>query len=236
MAELEGWQWSDYDVLTSTNDKAKEQSNLATKPLVISAICQTKGRGRRGRTWVSKEGNLFFSQLLSFPMPLSDLVFISSLSVAKAILEIAPQLAVKIKWPNDVLIDGKKVCGILLETGENATAIIGIGINLRQSPSADDILYPTTALGDLGVEISRDKFLKIYLQHFNYWTDIRLKQSFEPIRSAWLELAAFLDEKITVNCTAKNISGIFKGIDEQGLLLLKQEEKIIYIAAGDVFA
>ncbi len=236
MTELMGWKWLDYNTLASTNDTAREKSfDFDGNPLVISAIHQTKGRGRRGRDWVSDEGNLFFSYLFKTNIPISDLVFMASLSVAETILEIAPQSEITIKWPNDVLLEGKKICGILLESGENETIIVGIGVNLQKAPSADKVIYPTASLNDFKIDISREKFLQIYLQRFNLWLDIRMKQGFLPIRTAWLQKAAFLHQKINVHYAEKSLSGLFMGIDEQGYLLLKQEENVIRIAAGDVF-
>ena len=109
------WQWYDYPSLGSTNDLAKEQSeNFSGTPSVYTAKVQTAGRGRRGRQWVSKEGNLFMSQLLKTEIPVSDTVFITAVSVAETIRNLTIGLQINIKWPNDVLIGGKKISGILI--------------------------------------------------------------------------------------------------------------------------
>jgi BirA family biotin operon repressor/biotin-[acetyl-CoA-carboxylase] ligase len=230
------WQHFNYPVLSSTNDKALEYSRTRSKlPAVFTAEEQTQGRGRRGRQWVSTKGNLFMSLLLKAEVSISDFAFISSLALAQTIDQFSPTLQPKIKWPNDVLINGCKISGILIESAENDCVIIGIGVNLCSSPDNSEVIYPTTNLKTLGVELDRLTFLKAYLSHFNQALNQRLSIGFEPIRQNWLGFAWHLNDTIKIRQHDQEISGIFKGIDEQGFLLLKQGKEIKKIVVGDVF-
>lgn len=236
MSEIENWLWQDFDEVDSTNTTAYAASkNFDGKPKVFTALSQKQGRGRMGRKWVSLKGNLFFSQLFYLDMPISYLVFISSVSIAESIKELAPKLEVSIKWPNDVLVKGGKISGILIETGESNTVIVGIGVNLISAPKADNILYKVADLRSMGCDISREQFLQTYLRHFNTNIAICKNDEFLPLRQKWMRYAAGIDKEILINQGAKQQKGIFKGIDEQGYLLLKQGDKITNIAAGDVF-
>lgn len=236
MPYINQWQWQDFPLVGSTNDLAKERSqNFDGIPTVLTALEQTSGRGRRGRQWVSCRGNLFMSQLFVSPLPISDLVFITSLSLAQTFNKLAPHLDIAIKWPNDVLIKGQKICGILIETAENNAIVIGIGVNLAVSPSSSKIIYPTTNLKSLGVELSRQAFLEAYLPHFDKNIALCCQSGFALIREAWLRYAYRLNQTIRVRCESNETEGVFKGIDEQGYLLLEQKEKVLRISAGDVF-
>lgn len=236
MPKINSWEWQDYPVTESTNDLAREKGMLFEgQPVVFTAVRQTKGRGRRGRQWVSVPGNLFMSQFFKTDLPLWNLVFITSLSIAQAIAGVTSGLDIAIKWPNDVLIKGKKICGILIETADNDAIIIGVGVNLASSPQSSGILYQTTDLKTLGFNISRESFLAEYLACFDRLLDLCRRQGFAAIRKMWLQYAAHLGQVVKV-CQGEVLQeGVFKGIDEQGFLLLKQKEKVIKIAAGDVF-
>ena len=229
------WEWFDYSVLGSTNDEAKLLSKeIENRRILITAETQTKGRGRLGRNWISKKGNLFMSQVFIPEIKISDLVFISSLCVSGTIVKFASNLKVNIKWPNDVLINGKKFCGILIEK-ENDAVIIGIGINLTNSPLDTEVIYPVTNLNDEGCPLSKQDFLKSYLQLFDYYIDLYCNQGFKIIRKHWLQYAYKINHQIRIRNNNEEKVGIYKGIDENGFLLLKQNDKIIKISVGDVF-
>lgn len=231
------WQWYDYPSVGSTNDVAKEQSRFSSDtPKVFTAETQTAGRGRRGRSWVSVKGNLFMSQLLTTGLPISDMVFIASLSVAETLFLLTEGVRINIKWPNDVLINGKKICGILIEAAENDNIVIGTGINLSSAPDDSEVIYPTTSLSSLGFNISREIVLREYLKIFDANINLGHQKGFSVIRAKWLQYAYKLDEYIKIMQKNRTIEGIFKGIDEQGLLLLQQGSSIIKVAVGDVFS
>ena len=229
-----GWQWIDYPSVSSTNDEAKNIcSAVDVKKIVITAVEQTQGRGRRGRNWISDSGNLFMSQLYKPQHKISDLVFISSLSIAQTVLSFSSDLDVKIKWPNDVLLDNKKFCGILIEA-EKDYVIIGIGVNLNSCPPDQDIIYPATDIASYGLNLSRLDFLQKYLSIFNENTKLYKQNGFNDIRLNWLKYAYRLNQEIKIKNNSA-IQGIYKGIDENGFLLLEQDKKVTKISAGDIF-
>ncbi len=225
------WQHIQYDEVTSTNDIAKKHTNHQT-PFIITSKKQSAGRGRHGRNWQSLEGNLFLSQLIPNDIPVTHLVFVSSLSIAETLREITNEDII-IKWPNDVLVNRKKISGILIETYEDKI-IIGIGVNLVSHPDLNDTIYPATDLQSLGYSVQPDDFLQIYIRYFD--KNLALcSQNFSIIRQKWLEFAKYLNSPIKVRYSDYTKEGLFKGIDEHGFLLLEQEDTITKIAAGDVF-
>ena len=229
------WQWLNVEETTSTNDLAKNHNiPPEAKALIITAKRQTAGRGRRGRQWISHTGNLFFSQLISTDIDISKLTFITSVSIAETLSDLTNGLTIGIKWPNDVLVNNKKICGILIEQADNGNVIIGVGVNLKSHPDNRDIIYPTTDLASLGFSISCKDFLQNYLSKFDNNMNI-CQQDFALIRQKWLEHALYINSLIKVSLKDIVEEGIFKGIDEQGLLLLETNSSIKKIAAGDVF-
>lgn len=234
---LENWLWRDYQEIDSTNNLAKAQSlAFDGRPVVYTAVVQTAGRGRLGRSWISRPGNLFMSQLFCPRLPVSDLVFITSVSVAETITGLTSGLDIAIKWPNDVLIAGAKICGILIESADNETVVIGTGVNLVSAPPAGQLIYPAADLRSLGFDISREFFLAAYLRHFDANLELCRRQGFSAIRKTWLKYAYRLGKPVKINHGGRVLEGIFKGIDEQGFLLLKQDEKTIKITVGDLLA
>ena len=234
---LENWVWRDYQEIDSTNNLAKAQSlAFDGRPVVYTAVVQTAGRGRLGRSWISRPGNLFMSQLFCPRLPVSDLVFITSVSVAETIAGLTSGLDIAIKWPNDVLISGAKICGILIESADNETVVIGTGVNLISAPPAGQLIYPAADLRSLGFDISREVFLAAYLRHFDANLELCRRQGFLAIRKTWLKYAYRLGKPVKINHGGRVLEGIFKGIDEQGFLLLKQDEKTIKITVGDLLA
>jgi BirA family biotin operon repressor/biotin-[acetyl-CoA-carboxylase] ligase len=140
------------------------------------------------------------------------------------------------KWPNDLLIDEKKVAGLLLESkisGENCEfVVLGIGLNIESNP--DNVIFPAGNLKDFGITISIELALQNFLDEFEKlyqnWRDF----GFKGIRKLWLENAYKLGEKITVKLDEEKIEGIFEDLDEEGNLVLKTGEKILKISAADV--
>lgn len=238
MTMLQDWYWQDLAVVGSTNDAAAAMSfNPPAEKCVISAREQTAGRGRRGRSWLSLPGNLFMSLLIKGSLQdLNFLPFTVSLSLLQTIKKLAPELDVSLKWPNDVLVQGAKVSGILLEKPENEYIIIGIGVNIKTSPAEDaSLLYPVIGLEDCGIDIDRCSFLELYLRQFDENLALLKRQSFTPIREQWLQFARGLGGEIKVNLENTALEGIFKGLDAGGALLLERQGKTEKIYAGDVF-
>lgn len=217
--------------LESTNKTAFDLANLGkiSSHEIILAKKQTAGRGRMNRDWISPEGNLYFSLLLK---PKVDLVKISQLSflgIAALNLVFENSLA---KWPNDLLIEGKKVAGILLESQINEKncefIILGIGVNIVSNPS--QTIFPASNLKNFGIEISPSELLKKFLDEFGNLYQNWLDFGFAKTRKIWMSRAYRLNEKIECG----DEIGIFLGIDEEGNLLLKKDKEIAKISVADV--
>lgn len=217
-----------FDKIDSTNDEAlRLAKSRVNGNFVIIAKDQTKGRGTKGKSWESIIGNLHMSILLQSLVSIDrikELSFLTAIVVREAILECidkfkAPKVDIKLKWPNDVLIDGKKVSGILLEStniqGINY-AIIGVGVNTYFVPSTRSI-SATSLLSEGVVFKNPDSFLNIFMNQFQFhYFKWKKAGSFDSIRRWWLECAYKLNSSIIVDNGEEKIFGIFKGVDNQG--------------------
>lgn len=212
--------------------------------LWVTANRQLQGRARRGRSWISQPGNLFASMLLIDPSPaaaMATLPLVVAVAVHSAIAQVLPQGADRpaIKWPNDVLIGGAKVSGILLES-ENlpdgrCAVVIGCGINVIHAP--DEVMYPATTLRDAGSSVSAEELFARLCQamahELQIWNGGR---GIAAVRQAWLDKADGLGKPIVVKLPDETITGTFKDIDQSGcLLVIDQNKTVRTIAAGDVF-
>ena len=229
----------------STNTECLERARKgALSGLWITADRQTGGRGRRGRAWFSEPGNLYASLLLIDAAPmerLGSLPLAVAVAVQDAISRVMPLdgAEVLIKWPNDILIERRKVCGILIEgetlpDGRHAL-VIGIGINVSVAPDAG--LYPVATLRDFAVSASPDELFAHLFQSMaetlSLWNRGR---GIAAIMERWKAVAGGVGENITVNLPDRSISGRFAGIDDTGLLKLETDDGgTRLIAAGDVF-
>lgn len=169
------------------------------------------------------------------PRDWGQLVFVVSLSLLETLLVLQPSLAIKLKWPNDVLINGGKISGILLEKGEGDYIIIGVGVNIVEAPALPQMVYPTQSLSAAGLKTSPEALLKSYLQVFDNNFKTWQTQGFSDILSRWLKHARGVGEVIQVNLEKESKTGIFLGLDDNGLLLLQNGDKIEKICAGDIF-
>lgn len=227
-----------YDSIDSTNEEARRLAAAGEQgPLWIVAREQTKGRGRRGRTWVSNIGNLFATMLVNVSPPASaELGFAAGLAVADTIVSNAPGAAVALKWPNDVLLDGKKVAGILLEAvGADALAI-GIGINLDHCPEGTE--FPATALKSVtGSAPGAGEALTILAGRWCAWYEVWRSKGFaHGLRESWLARAAGQGRQIRTRLHEGEMDGVFEGLDEDGALLLRRSDgALMRITAADVF-
>lgn len=230
------WDVYKFEKLTSTNDKINFYCVSSGRRIVVKAKYQLQGRGRRGRTWISDEGNLFFSIAFEFELnKIGQLVVLSSLSLLQAIKKLNKSINVKLKWPNDVLINDHKVSGILLEKGEGDYVVIGIGVNIMSSPKSKDILYNTTSLLENGIDITADEFLDIYLDIFSMYLDELIKKGFDRIKDKWLDNIKGIGENIVIKQEKIEEFGILRGIDNNACLLIEQNGIIKKVFAGDVF-
>ncbi len=230
MIKIGRWNWFDFEELESTNDKAAAFSQRPPAPFyVVTAKRQTKGRGRRGREWISQDGNLFMSVGLPFAIKdIGHLVFIVSLSLFS-------EIPLFLKWPNDLLAANQKISGILLEKGENNYIIAGIGVNIVSAPDlGKEASYRSSSLKALGIQADRTEILKYFLHEFDWYLHLWKEQGFASVKKIWLENVHGLGEEIVVNGEKEKVTGIFLGVDENGLLLLENNNKVMKIFAGDV--
>ena len=233
-----------FAVLDSTNEEAKRQATSgAAEGLLVWAGAQTAGRGRRGRPWVSVPGNLYMSILLRPARPAAaaaQLGFAAALAVGEAVLPLLPDPAdLAYKWPNDVLLRGRKISGILLESqaageGRLHWLIVGIGVNVASSPEETE--YPATSLAAAGAAaLSVEAMLETVARRFHFWYERWRDEGFAPLRPVWLARAQRIGEAIRVRIAGGNSEGRFVGLDEEGALLLEDGGGLRRIAAGDVF-
>ena len=237
-----------YDVVDSTNEEAKRLAQGGgSHGAVVWAKRQTAGRGRMGREWVSPEGNLFVSMLLVPEMDLalcSQLSFIAAIAVAETLEAIVVEPKdISCKWPNDILLKGKKLGGILLESFvvtdeagvEKRWVTVGVGINIDSYP--EHVMYPATCLREAGVELISAKivlsrFIYNFIHHYDEWRE----KGFKPVQKAWLKRAYHIGKPIEVMLGDEVISGTFDTIDASGQLLVKQADGTVKaVHAGDVF-
>jgi BirA family transcriptional regulator, biotin operon repressor / biotin---[acetyl-CoA-carboxylase] ligase len=226
-----------HETLDSTNEEARRLAATGERgPLWIVAREQTAGRGRRGRGWVSSRGNLFATLLTRAAAPAAaQLAFAAGLAVGETVAACASNAQMTLKWPNDVLLDGKKAAGILLEAlGEDALAI-GIGINLAHHPT--DTEFPAISMTALAGSVPDwDGALQRLAGAMAAWYEVWRGQGFAPVRTAWLARAAGLGRPIRARLEGSEMQGVFENLDEDGALLLRQETgTLTRVTAGEVF-
>ncbi len=238
---IENWDCFYQNEVDSTNTWAlnwAENASSGQKALFL-ADAQTLGRGRRGRSWISLSGNLFFSLCFETePADISAFTFISSLSLAEAVLEYpeSQNISVALKWPNDVLLNGAKVSGILIEKGAKNFLIVGIGVNIIEAPQASNILYPVISLEKAGIKTDKLFFLKKFLAHWNKNITLLKVNGITDILQKWLKLAYKLGENISISQRENVESGKFIGLDDKGALLLQKDDGVVEKKlVGDVF-
>ena len=232
----------------STNADAKLLAGEGAPHLtLVTARRQLAGRGRHGRFWVSPEGNAYWSLLLrpqsDWPAP-GTLPFVAALAVRDALAQVtgAPgRLA--LKWPNDILLDGKKVCGILIEASGNQPAgaapwiVVGIGINVAHFPS--DARYPATSLHAAGFagatrEAAIAALTACFLRRLDRW----IGGGYGALKDDLLVAMTGIGQAITVRRTdnaADDLTGLFEGLDGEGRLMLRTAAGTRLITVGDVF-
>lgn len=238
-----GYDLKTLDVVDSTNEEARRMAAAGQRgPIWIRADRQTAGRGRRGRSWETPAGNLAATLLISPGKPASDcaqLSFAAAIAAQETVFSFLPDAGVRVKWPNDVLANGKKIAGILLESASTGVVpewlAIGVGINLAHHPEGTE--FPATSLAALGAIAPAPALALTHLAaSFAKWYEIWCAGGFSPLRDAWLARAAGLGARIRARLPDGDCWGIFEGIDQAGALVLREGQgKTRRIAAGEVF-
>ena len=240
--DLAGVRTITYETLGSTNAEALARARAGERgPLWITAATQSAGRGRRGSTWVSTPGNLFATLLLtepSVPDIASQLSFVTALALHDAVAECAPQLGplLKVKWPNDLLLGGAKLAGILIEAESNPVCAVAVGIGVNCAAHPDDTPYPATDMAAAGALVAPAALLGVlslaFVRRLAQW---QRGQGFASVRADWLKRAAGLGQDIRVRLPERELSGRFQGLDDMGRLLLQAEGRVTPVTAGEVF-
>ena len=235
-----------FDEVESTNDLAfslVENKQIFANQIIV-ANKQNKGRGRLNRNWESPKGNLYFSLVLQPQIAVAKISQISfvaicalQIAVAKFFKQQKINVDIKNKWPNDLLLDQKKVAGILLESKISNKicdfVILGIGVNINSNPT--QTLFPSTNIKNFSCEISSSKMLEIFLEEFENLYENWLNFGFQNIRNLWHKNAYNLNSEININLGDSRVEGFFQEIDEEGNIVIKNHKnEIKKITYGDV--
>jgi BirA family biotin operon repressor/biotin-[acetyl-CoA-carboxylase] ligase len=219
----------------STNDEAARLADAGcTEGTVVWSREQTGGRGRRGRYWASPVGNLYSSTVLRPKCPAAraaELGFVAALAVGDMV---PTDRQVRLKWPNDVLVDGGKIAGILLESALSQTGLVqhvvaGIGVNVGFAPQLPDMRYPGAMLGGT-VEAALERLTAALARRLVQWR----AEGFETVRSAWLAQAGPLGAEVDVRLGNELVRGRFAGVDREGALLLETAQGPRKIVSGEL--
>ena len=246
-----GYRLAAFDQIGSTNVEAMARARDGERgPMWFVTTEQTAGRGRRNRPWIAPRGNLASSILEAMdttPLAAATLGFAAGLAVQWALRKVCAEAAQRsggqckadflLKWPNDVLADGKKLVGINLEAetvGERLALVVGIGTNVVAAPEGTPM--PATSLAALGFEVSAEE---LFAHLSDAWAEFRgiwdNGRGFADIRKSWLAGAVGLGEPVAIRSGSVTIEGIFETLDEQGCMIVRTlEGRRIPITAGDV--
>lgn len=235
-----------FDLVESTNDEARRlAAEGAGNGTLVWAKEQSKGRGRQGRRFVSPPGNLYMSLIVrpeKPPREAAQLSFVTALALGDAVGSVAPpMIEVHYKWPNDVLFNGRKGSGILLETeigpcGTLEWLVIGLGVNVRSFPL--ETSFPATSLHFEGGDSSVTEvgLLESFARHFQAWVSRWLDDGFAPLRRTWLQHAYRLGETVEIRLPHETLTGRFADLDETGALVVERPDGTTrLITAGDPY-
>ena len=227
------------DTVDSTNAEAARRAPDA--PLWVLARRQTAARGRRGRAWAMPAGN-FAASLVWRPGGDPAALALRSFAAALALHDALTALGaggLSLKWPNDVLLRGGKLAGILLESPRPGLLILGVGVNLAAAPGADAVEHgavrPVSLRDDGGLHVAPEALLSALAPAFAAREAALVRDGFAGIRAAWLARAARLGGTVTARLPGEAVTGIFEDVDADGCLVLRTREGARRIAAADIF-
>jgi BirA family biotin operon repressor/biotin-[acetyl-CoA-carboxylase] ligase len=223
----------------STNSEAlRRAAEGAPNGTVIWAHEQTAGRGRQGRTWQSLAGNLTVSFLLRpavAPARLPELSLLAGIALCDALAGLLPRGAdLALKWPNDVLLGGAKLAGILLESAGDGAVAVGIGVNVATSPADEALAYPATRLIDQAPATTVAGLLQVLAASLDAWLASWQASGFEPVRAAWRARGPKQGDAVRLRVGSDTMVGHYQGLADDGSLLLDTPAGLRRIMAGDV--
>lgn len=218
--KLAGYKLISFDKIPSTQTYAMDMvaRGIARDHTVVMAEAQSAGRGRYRRTWVSHHGNLYASFIYHAEERNPKLSYMVAVAIAETILSFG--ITPSIKWPNDILIDGKKVCGVLIEYA-GAFVIVGIGINIKSNPTVAE--NKTTKLENYA-DVQKSELLTRLMRNLDKW----MRTDFVNVRARWMELAAGLHKIVKYRDEAVELIGI----NDNGALVLRRDTEY-FLAYGD---
>jgi len=233
--------------IDSTNAEGFRRAASLDGPIWITAGLQTAGRGRRARPWASPRGN-FHGTLVLKPLEPPETVALRSFAAALALRDALVALtglpgSFTLKWPNDVLCNGGKLAGILLESqglgGPAPVLCIGIGVNLIAAPDPSQVeagaVSPVSLLAETGLMITTEAFLNALAPAYARWETTFATEGFAPLRADWLAHAARLGKPIRARTGTETRDGVFETIDDTGNLILRMSHGPVAIPAAEVF-
>ncbi|MCR5880485.1 biotin--[acetyl-CoA-carboxylase] ligase [Phenylobacterium sp. J367] len=233
-----------YDELDSTNAEARRRAEAGEGgPVWLTAAVQTAGRGRRGRAWSTNRGNLAATLLMTTdrpPVEAAQVSFVAALAACDLADTCLGEGAARLKWPNDVLVHGRKAVGILVESGARADGrlwlAIGVGVNLAHAPQ--DVERPAAAFAEFmtGAPPKPLDALEVLTGRFEAWRSLWATQGFAPIAQGWTARAMGLGDRCEARLPARTLTGVAEGLDLDGALRLRLDDGgLERITAGDVF-
>ncbi|GLK69502.1 biotin--[acetyl-CoA-carboxylase] ligase [Hansschlegelia plantiphila] len=236
-----------FDTVGSTNAEGLALAREGRGPAWVVARSQTAGRGRRGREWSTERGNLaasFATTLDVAPATAATLGFVAGLALETALRQVAKSLQARdarpeLKWPNDVIVDGAKLAGILLEADALAdgrlAVVVGIGVNVVSAP--EDLPYPATSLAARGDEVEAEQLFTALADSLVGWLEVwDSGRGLAAVRKAWMARAAGLGSQVAVELGGRTIRGRFESIDDSGRLVIRAQTGVATaISAGDVY-
>ncbi len=237
------WRIERYESLPSTSDLCIARAHAGEAAgLVVLAGRQSGGRGRAGRVWLSPPGNLALSLLLRPETPLAEAgqwALVAGVTLIEALLAVLPRAAgrLALKWPNDVMLEGDKLAGILIDSaagaaGRMAWLVLGFGANLATAPELAE--RPTAALAGLAPPPSPETLAAALLERLDAWQAVWRERGFDPLRETWLRHAHPLGTALSLIQGARPVTGRFAGLSPTGALLLDTGDGIEGFSTGDV--
>jgi len=236
------WRLQVFPSLDSTSDLCARLAEAGEpEGLAVLALRQTAGRGSRGRNWESPTGNMYLSALLRPPGMLAEAsrwALLVAVALADAIALLLPDPSLlALKWPNDVLLDGRKVAGILLDAAGKAGGaidwlVIGCGINLTQAPAVPG--RRTACIAELAEPPAPEAMARLLLDRLAHWRAVRAREGFAPVRAAWLARAQPVGTRVQLSYNGRLLGGTFAGLADDGSLLLSTGEGVAAFATGEI--